>query len=253
MKKISYNLFIIILFLLSLLVISIDAIYNYKSKIFSAILNISYSNIAAIIFYFIQVYVPQKNKEKKAILINKEKIKKLCAEIDQLYKISKKIIEYDGDKVKINFIDENYIFFYKHNHSVRTYIDIKNYYYSFEKNIKLIINNMRSNIYFSFMPEKIIYLINEIEEYNKSMIRALGEYYPEIISFNKLNNNIEDLNKLSKKLQKVLKLNVINEIIPCNTEEIEDYKKSLNEKLPVIRQSEQRIQKINKEHLFKNN
>lgn len=190
----------------------IEALYSFMN-------NISISYLAAVIFYVVQVYIPEEDNQKKSLEILKPKFINMVEFIEVAILVCEKYIEIQPKGAQIKWTDENKIYFKYHkkgtekNESVRCYT--KHDMISLQSLLKKLLNEIRDTTVFKYCDYDIVREVTEIEEHSIfETVSLLVRLCDTDISFPAMNAQIKELKK---------HVNVVKEIYGINWEyELED-------------------------------
>ena len=233
-KEKLYNNDIVILFgfIISIFIIILYICNKYlydKYEIFVVLLNLSFSYLAAFMFYIAQVKIPNKNKSKKALKILKpdihyisEKLNFLVAFIDATFKIN-------NDKLSIQGIDNKniYIKHYRDNFITQEYINYRKYLRDVIKNIKNNINHLRNNDLYQYLPENFIDIISEFDMEDFSCFSSIADLFPNCMSYSGLENCTKKIKYYKEKINKFDDKVIIHKVELLDKKNKDEYKKEL--------------------------
>lgn len=146
---------------------------------YSLINNISISYVAAFIFFIFQVYIPQKQKEKKSFSILENDLRKVIDDVDLLCRFVLLLSDLDGDEInlKCDNLDEPIYYKIKRNKGapIIQHDDARQKLQSYEKTILNKIENIKNNSQFSFLGDELIVVLSELQvELGKNKIKDMG-------------------------------------------------------------------------------
>ena len=166
-------------------------------------MNLSYSFLAAIIFYILQTVIPDNKRKQKAKIILQGSINEIADKIDSFVAFANLVLTFEKDSVSINGINEGDIIYYRKvkNHQViQTQENFREYLQTYIEKMKNSIMLLKSNSLYSYLDENLVAIIAEIEEEGFGSFRALGQLYPVCTKYQNLQNDIKKLDEFYLRL-----------------------------------------------------
>lgn len=232
MSSFKKNLFIWGGTFFSILIIIIYIFFKNANEytFFTVFLNLSYSYLAAVIFYVFQVFIPEKRKESKSFLLLKNDLIKIADDLVYFVSFSDTFFKFKNNELEIRYIDEKDTIFLKYKYGNNWIYEYKNYkdylkkfVIKFKKNIELL----KSRNSYQFLSSDIHDFISRIELENLDMIYAVGNTYPICKNFSTLEEEIKRINEYKKELLLILAYDKKCNIVPLSEKEIIKYKEDI--------------------------
>ena len=229
--ELKNNLVIWIIGIIAIFIIVLFIFYNkvINNNFFSSILNLSFSYLAAVMFYIGQIVVPNNKKRKKALLMLQPDIYNLYDHISFFIAFSNEVLKFNQDELIINRLDGDFIYYkYTLNDTNFTaYKNFRDYFYNFNKILKNYINNLQNRDYYKYLPDELIDIIAKIDMEKFLLISAIGSEYPICKRFSGLEKNIENLKEYQKKIKPFINKKHEYSLRLLNDNEKEKYKNNL--------------------------
>lgn len=169
-----------------------------NGSIYEIAVNLSYSFLAAVIFYVLQTVIPDNKRKRKAKIILQGSVNKIADKLDFLVAFSNLVLTFENDAVTIKGVKEGDIIYFRKTKNQQVIQTQENYREFFQTCIEIIKNDiqfLKSNSLYSFLDENLITVIAEIEKETFSNFRSLGQLYPVCKRYQNLQ---EDINRLDE-------------------------------------------------------
>lgn len=245
-KYIKKDLIIWLIMILSIIVIGLHLKFEFENNFLIALLNLSYSYLAATFFYIGQVCIPTIKNEKKALIVLQPYLHNISDKMSFFSEFTNIILKTNNGELNI-IGDDNGIIYYHLNNNMNGFKNYREYFRNFEESIKCEIELLKKNYLYSSLPDDLLDILSSIEMQKYSNIKSISDLYPMCKSYDSLEN---ELNEIKDNLAKIREYdNKINNntIVLLNDVEKEEYKKRLLEYQPITQMINQEIYKNRKQ------
>ena len=174
-----------------------------QGKILESFANITFSFVAAYLFYLLQIILPERMLKKKAHIMLQPDVYNIYSYIYFFIAFTDKTFKFDNKELIINGVDRD-IIYYKHIIDDKLTVDCKNYklYFStFNRNLHNYIHNLRNREYYKYLDDRLISIISEIDIENYVSISSVGKNYPKIKCFDGLKKEIKSLKRYKEQIE----------------------------------------------------
>lgn len=174
-----------------------------NGSIYEIALNLSYSFLAAVIFYVLQTVIPDNKRKRKAKIILQGSVNKIADKLDFLVAFSNLVLTFENDAVTINGVKEGDNIYFrkiKNQQMIQTQENYREFFQTCIETIKIDIQFLKSNSLYSFLDENLITVIAEIEKENFSNFGSLGQLYPVCKRYQNLQEDINMLDEYYSRL-----------------------------------------------------
>ena len=232
MNSLKKNLFIWIGTFFSTLIIIIYIFFKSVNEytLFTVVLNLSYSYLAAVIFYIFQIVIPDKRKESKSFILLKKDLIAIADELVYFTAFCDTFFKFKNGELEIKCIDENETIFFKYkydNNWIYEYKNYRNYLKTFVTKSKENIELLKNRNSYQFLSSDIHDFISRIELENLDMVYAVGKTYPICKYFSTLEEEIKKLNDYKKELLLILTYDKKCNMVSLSKKEIRQYKEDI--------------------------
>lgn len=224
----------IVIWLGFLIALGIIVLYIFLDElgncnIFIVLLNLSFSYIAAVLFYVAQVKIPNINNKKKAFEVLSPDIHSINEELNFLIAFIDAAFKIQDNELYIKGIDDNiiYIKHYRNDMVIREYVDYRNYLKNSMQNIKNNLVKLQNRFLYQYLPDSFINVISKLDMEKFSSFASIPNIFPICTSFQNLENDIEKFRDYQSKINKFDKNNVIHKVEILDQKEKNAYKKRL--------------------------
>ena len=219
-----------------ILVIYIFVKETENCRLFKVLLNLSFSYLAAVVFYIFQVIIPAKYKEEYSLRLLKKDLINIVDNLCFFISFYHAFFVIVDNELEIKNINDNNTVFYKYKYGdnwILEYKNYKEYLKKFINNIKRGIEVLKNRNSYPLLSSKIHDYISKIELENFDMINAVANIYPLCKNFSNLEEEINKINKYKNELLSIISYEKEYEIVPLNKKEIKQYKEDImkNKKL----------------------
>lgn len=237
MSEIIKNIIIGVIALISTAIIIIYIIFHkiINCTLFQVFLNLSYSYLAAFIFYIAQVIIPNSIKKQKAKLLLQSNIYSLYEQLYFFACFVEEVIDFDNEDIAIKGIDNDIVYYnlYLNGKVEINYVNFREYFGSFDENIKSAIKRLQSNYNYQYLPSKLINIISNIEIENFSVISSISDLYPLCKEYQNLEYIIDKIKKYSTELSVFSTKKIEYKFKLLNENEKEKYKSNIHKNKPI--------------------
>lgn len=169
--------------------------------------NIAISYLAAVIFYIVQVYIPNEDSQKKSLEILKPKFEKMIEFIEISILVYKKFFELQKQGAKIKWTGSNVIDF-KYGIKGNDNKTLKRYTRSELLRLTSTLNTMIDEIsnatVFKYCDYDVVKLISEIQKCNVlEQISSTVQFSETVTSLNPIDNQIKEMMEIIENIKKL--------------------------------------------------
>lgn len=212
-----------------------------ENRICLILVNLSFSYIAAVIFYIVQVAMPNKQKAEKALTTSQGDLLNVYEELEMIIIYIDEFWKLEGDKLTIKELDNNvhYYLYEKNNTKYKKWVYYNAYISLHIQRLKNNLEKLRNRRLYEYLPEELIDNISEIENEDFSLIIIAQDNYYANIEVMGLQENIDRIKKYRNGIMPYIKNRSIYNMRCLSNEEKEEYKKELElSKLGIIKLTE---------------
>lgn len=217
--------------LISLIIIICYIVFEnlQKNVFYNVLINLSFSFLAATIFYIFQVIIPNRKSAKKALIILNPDIHKINEILGFLIAFTNEFFEINNDKLEIKGIDNEILYFncYDGNILYRNYLDYRDYLRNFKKNLKNEIKLLKSRDLYRNLTEEFVTTINELDMEEFFNFSSIADLFPRCKSYQNIKSDIEKIKKIKNKLNQFDNNKVTYKIEILEEKEKNEYKDRL--------------------------
>lgn len=179
--------------------------YIIDTRAYSVAINLAYSYTAAVIFYFLQITIPDRRKRKKASKLLEPDIHRICETLATFLAFIDVVIDIKNNHINIHGMGEDgtvYYRFYRENSCSKEYRNILSYMKNFESQLKKNLVDIKAHDFYIYLKADIQNILNEIEMEKLSVIQSAAVFYNVSESFEGLSETIAKLNNYLSRLSK---------------------------------------------------